>query len=302
MSPPTLSWLELLLVISFLTRGNPDYGNDDFSLTQIYDPPCRLCFSQLDAQINYWLSKARRNTHKMCTHLQLHVFKFPCFGKYLLRTHDLPADSFVQMALQLAFYRLHEELPAQYESAHLRIFKHGRTEAIRSTSNQSAAFIAAMTDNISSLSNRVSCLRTALNYHQEQSGLANHGFGVDRHMFGLKQMAIECGKPVPDFFYSKGYIQSQQYRINSVQLTTTHDAFMAIGPYTSDGYGCAYTPRQHDIIFAISSWKHKPKICSHKFGQEIERALVDMAQLILEAKCSNDTQEDSDCVKIENTF
>lgn len=297
-----LSWLELLLVISFLTRGNPDYGTDDFSITQIHEPPCRLCFSQLDAPLNCWLTTARRNNHKLCSHLQLHVFKFPYFGKYLLRTNTFPPDSFVQMALQLAFYRLHDELPAQYESAHLRIFKCGRTETIRTTSNQSAAFLAAMADSTSSDDNRIRYLRIAVNYHHEQTKLAYHGYGVDSHMFGLKQMALEYGKPVPDFFYSKGYIISQQYRIHSAQLATTNDAFMVIGPKTPDGYGCAYTPREHDITFAISSWKHKSNICSRSYGQAIEQALTDMAKLFLRTQGSNALDKYSDCIKVENTF
>lgn len=248
----------------------------------IYEPPCRLCFSQIDVTLNGCLATARKNIHKICARLQLHVFKFPCFGKYLIRTHGLPPDSFIQMALQLAFYRLHQELPAQCELTHLRIFKCGRTEAIRTTSNQSAAFVATMTDNSSSLASRVTCLRVAVFYHQVQAELANQGCGVDRHMFGLKQMALEAGIPLPKFFYSKGYIRSQQFRIHSAQLATSNDAFMAIGPHTSDGYGCSYNSREHDIIFAISSWNHKSKICSRRYGQAIEKALVDMAQLMLE--------------------
>ncbi|KAA0203613.1 hypothetical protein HAZT_HAZT010619, partial [Hyalella azteca] len=55
-------------------------------------------------------------------------------------------DSFIQMAIQLAFYRVHGEPAAHYESASTRMFAGGRTETIRSCSEESAAFCAAALD------------------------------------------------------------------------------------------------------------------------------------------------------------
>ena len=55
-------------------------------------------------------------------------------------------DSFIQQALQLAWYRDQGYVTATYESASTRGFLHGRTETIRSVTSESRAFVKAMLD------------------------------------------------------------------------------------------------------------------------------------------------------------
>ena len=52
----------------------------------------------------------------------------------------------IQMALQLAYYRLHQKLVLTYESATTRLYFHGRTETIRPVSEQSVAFVRMFDD------------------------------------------------------------------------------------------------------------------------------------------------------------
>ena len=58
----------------------------------------------------------------------------------------LSPDAFIQMALQLAWYRMRGEFTATYETALTRLFKHGRTETIRTLSTDSRAWVLAMAD------------------------------------------------------------------------------------------------------------------------------------------------------------
>ena len=46
----------------------------------------------------------------------------------------LSGDGLMQMAMQLAHYKLHGNMVSTYESANHAAFKHGRTETIRSAS------------------------------------------------------------------------------------------------------------------------------------------------------------------------
>jgi carnitine O-acetyltransferase len=55
-------------------------------------------------------------------------------------------DATVQMALQLAFYRIHGRPCPTYESASTRLFLHGRTETVRSCSIESLAFTKGFDD------------------------------------------------------------------------------------------------------------------------------------------------------------
>jgi carnitine O-acetyltransferase len=50
-------------------------------------------------------------------------------------------DAYIQLVLQLAYYRMYKKPTAVYESASTRFFLHGRTETGRSMSNESLAFI-----------------------------------------------------------------------------------------------------------------------------------------------------------------
>ena len=51
-------------------------------------------------------------------------------------------DGFIQAALQLAYYRdSNGRLPLTYESSMTRLYLHGRTETVRSMTQESVAFI-----------------------------------------------------------------------------------------------------------------------------------------------------------------
>ena len=52
----------------------------------------------------------------------------------------------IQMALQLAYYRLHQKLVLTYESATTRLYYQGRTETIRPVSEHSVAFVRSFDD------------------------------------------------------------------------------------------------------------------------------------------------------------
>jgi len=64
----------------------------------------------------------------------------------LLTIAKVSPDSFIQQALQLAWYRDQGYVTATYESASTRGFLHGRTETIRSVTTDSRVFVRAMLD------------------------------------------------------------------------------------------------------------------------------------------------------------
>jgi carnitine O-palmitoyltransferase 1 len=53
-------------------------------------------------------------------------------------------DGFIQMAIQLAFYREHKQFCLTYEASMMRLFRDGRTETVRPVTQQSCAFVKAM--------------------------------------------------------------------------------------------------------------------------------------------------------------
>ncbi|XP_064554014.1 carnitine O-acetyltransferase-like [Drosophila montana] len=257
---------------------NPEYGKDSHT-TDPAELVEHLSFAEVDECVGFWLTAAKLNIKEITRRLKLHAFQFDCYGKSFIKSHGLAPDSFVQMALQLAFYRQHKKLPVQHGSAHLRIFKNGRSEVIRSTSTESSNFVLTMVSENATPRASWLAMRTAVDAHRHQTMLAHQGRGVDRHLFGLKQMALEHGKPLPYFFNSAGYLRSKNFRIVSSHLTTPHDSFMAYGPLNSEGYGCCYNLRDNDITFAISGWDENPDISVARYCSAIESALTDMGHL-----------------------
>lgn len=64
----------------------------------------------------------------------------------MLKPHPPPSLSLTQMAMQLAYYRVHKKVVLTYESATTRLYYQGRTETIRPVSDLSVAFVKAMDD------------------------------------------------------------------------------------------------------------------------------------------------------------
>ena len=58
----------------------------------------------------------------------LNVNVYRGYGSSLMKSSKFSPDAFVQMAVQLASYRLFGESVGTYEASQVRTFKHGRTE------------------------------------------------------------------------------------------------------------------------------------------------------------------------------
>ncbi|XP_020806608.1 carnitine O-acetyltransferase-like isoform X1 [Drosophila serrata] len=244
-------------------------------------PTGKIQFCKPNDRIGQCLNIAQQNLDELAKSLQIKVLKFDKFGKEFIKKQRLGPDSFIQIALQLAFFKMHSEPAAQYESAHLRIFEGGRTETIRSCSNESVSFCRAMQNN--SKASKEECadkLRKAVMSHQMYAKLALQGKGVDRHLLGLKVMAMENNLPIPEFYSSPGFVKSSHFRMSTSQVATKYNAFMGYGPAVDDGYACCYNPRDNDIILAISAWRHCNVTDLLNFKQTLEQSFHEMKDLL----------------------
>lgn len=101
----------------------------------------------------------------LVTDLEMRGFSFPTFGKEFIKRHKFSPDSFFQMAIQLAFYRIHQTPGGHYESGGLRVFSEGRTDIIRSCSEESVDFAKKMSDGASDLGERYEAMTKAIQAH-----------------------------------------------------------------------------------------------------------------------------------------
>ncbi|XP_069194964.1 carnitine O-acetyltransferase isoform X1 [Procambarus clarkii] len=243
--------------------------------------PQRLMFN-IGPDIKQDIEDAKIALESLVGDLEMTCFKFSGFGKNFIKSQKLSPDSFLQMAIQLAFYRIHHEPGAHYESASTRKFHHGRTETIRSCSVESVAFAKAMLNEALPNSEKVAALRTAIEAHKTYARHAVNAFGVDRHLLGLKLAAIEAGMDVPTLFMDVGYLRSSHMRLSTSQVPARCDAFMCFGPLVPDGYGCCYNPREDAVFFGTSAFNSSPETDSATFRNALEQSLMDMQTVLLQ--------------------
>ncbi|KAM7305898.1 carnitine O-acetyltransferase-like [Ixodes scapularis] len=103
--------------------------------------------------------------------LDVLIYKFQNYGKDFVKSRNMSPDSFVQMALQLAFYKIHNVPCAMYESVSTREFLHGRTEGVRGTSSQSLNFCRTFESPHSTREQKEHSLRKAVAKHKHDANL-----------------------------------------------------------------------------------------------------------------------------------
>jgi hypothetical protein len=137
------------LDVEFRANGGPIVGIA--TPPERLPPPAALEW-KLDTPSLQAVELASSNGFKLARSIDLKLLLWPHFGKGLMKRYGLVPDFFVQMAIQLAYRRLHGRCVATYETAQTRLFYHGRTETIRVCSEQSVSFCAKMLDPAESVS------------------------------------------------------------------------------------------------------------------------------------------------------
>ncbi|XP_055907676.1 carnitine O-acetyltransferase-like isoform X2 [Eupeodes corollae] len=271
----------IALMVDYIVKNLDDKKMFEGAETKNFEPSKKLELKSSPA-VDQHMKAAQTNLDKLAEDLHLNVLHFKEYGKGFLKQQKLSPDSFIQMALQYAFYKMHKVPGAAYESAHLRIFRNGRTETIRSCSNESMAFAKVMTEpNPDEL--RVKLLRKAVNVHREYTTMALQGRGVDRHLFGLKLMALENNLPIPEFYSLPAFTRSNHFRLSTSQVASINEAFMCYGPMYHDGYACCYNPRENDIIFSLAAWRSNQETCADRFGVSLQESLNEMMGVLCRA-------------------
>ncbi|XP_033273064.1 carnitine O-palmitoyltransferase 1, brain isoform isoform X3 [Orcinus orca] len=219
-------------------------GHPDLSLPQ----PQRLHWDLPD-KIHLSISLALRGAKTLSGNIDCHVFPFSHFGKSFIKRWHLSSDSFVQMALQLAYFR---------DPQCLALF------------------------------------RLAVDKHQALLKAAMSGQGVDRHLFALYIVSqfLHLQSPFLDQVHSEQWqLATSQIPVQQIHLFDVHSypdcvsSGGGFGPADDHGYGVSYIFTGDDVItFHISSKKSSTRTDSHRLGQHIEDALLDVAALFQEGQ------------------
>ncbi|KAI5864264.1 choline/Carnitine O-acyltransferase [Durotheca rogersii] len=109
---------------------------------------------------------------------------FNGYGKNYITSAGFSPDAFVQMAFQAAYYGLYGRVECTYEPAMTKAYLRGRTEAVRTVSEESVNFVQTFwADNPAEL--KVEALRKACQQHVNSTRECSKGRGCDRHLYAL---------------------------------------------------------------------------------------------------------------------
>jgi carnitine O-acetyltransferase len=115
---------------------------------------------------------------------EFETLDFMAYGKNFITSMGFSPDAFVQMAFQAAYYGLYGRMESMYEPAMTKMYYHGRTEAIRQVTHESAAFVRTFWGE-NPAAQKIELLRKACEKHTATTKECAKAQGQDRHLYAL---------------------------------------------------------------------------------------------------------------------
>lgn len=261
------------------------------------NPPAKLNWVLESDNIKH-IEEAATAIDCLVNDLDFKVYRFDSYGRDFMKTCGLSPDAFIQLALQLAYYRLHGKLTATYESASLTRFLQGRVDCIRSASPEALRWVKTMiqpnddyqtgnkkvTFHLISTEEKLKLWKEAATQQMNETKDNILGRGMDLHLLGLREASKEtsptASHPLPKIFTDQSFSLANKFLLSTSQVCTTGDSFMGYGPVEPDGYGCSYNPKSDHVIFCISAFWSSKVTSACKFAQSLEESLNAMYNLL----------------------
>lgn len=232
------------------------------SVTEFHDekktaPQYTELVFEVDPFIQSQIQKEKKAFKQVTESLSINVWQFHGFGKEEIKAYGMSPDAFVQMLIQLAYYKYTGTVRPTYESASTRMYFKGRTETCRSVSEESLQFVRDWENTSKSGAEKIASLRSAINSHVRYVKVASKGLGVDRHLLGLTKM-LRDGEKIPDIFKNPMYTYSQHWFLSTSQLSSNEFNGYGWSPVVPEGFGLAYMINPHWLHVNITAFKNNP--------------------------------------------
>ncbi|XP_055951859.1 carnitine O-palmitoyltransferase 1, liver isoform-like isoform X1 [Argiope bruennichi] len=279
---------EFCLCQEFNSNPYTEEGNCIGEIKNNIFPPSRLKWD-FSSEIVELIDNCRESAQRAINDVDLRLLMHDAYGKGFMKKCRVSPDAYIQMALQLAYYRDSRKFSLTYEASMTRLFREGRTETVRPVTMESCEFVKSMLDSKATNEKRIELLRKACDRHQRGYQNAMCGKGIDRHLFCLYVVAKYLNVESP--FLNE--VLSEPWRLSTSQTPHGQTDMMNLkknphhisagggfGPVADDGYGVSYIIAGEDIVFFhISSKISSPETDSERFRRNIAEALADMRNI-----------------------
>ncbi|KAG9244198.1 acyltransferase ChoActase/COT/CPT [Calycina marina] len=255
------------------------FGNKlDFSDPSIRSslPDPTIVKFHITKEVQAEIERATKDFNEVIGAHELRVQAYQGYGKGLIKKFKCSPDAYVQMVIQLAYFKMYGKNRPTYESAATRRFQKGRTETCRSVSAESVAFCNATADPDVTPEATAKLFHAACKAHVSYINAALDGKGVDRHLFGLKKL-LGPGEELPAIYKDPAFSYSSTWRISSSQLSSEWFNGYGWSQVVDDGWGLAYMINENSIQWNVVS----KGLGSERMSFYLNEAAGDVRDLLL---------------------
>lgn len=172
-----------------------------------------------------------------------------------------------------------KQLPT-HEAASTRKYFNGRTETVRSVSIASANFVNIWENPRSTDDERIQALMDSASYHSSYVKMASEGHGIDRHLFGLKNMLKEFDQ-VPALFQDPLFKYASAGFISTSHSSSEYFDGYGRAQVNDNGFGLAYMLNDEWLHINIINKPSKSKLSADRLHYYLSQAADEVADTLI---------------------
>lgn len=277
---------------SIWNSNNDNDTSNNKKISNLIQPPRKLEWN-LTNDLSLSLRFAETRLSDLIHQNEFSTLVYNKFGMERIKKMGMSPDAFIQMSFQLTYYSLYGKVECTYEPAMTKKFLHGRTEAIRSVSNESNEFVTKFLQKDIDAKTKIQLLKNACKKHSTRTRECSNGLGQDRHLYALfciwKRYFSETNnitssdseedsesdtstinfnnlpetcesvnelKEIPSIFSDEGWDKLNTTIISTSNCGNPSLKIFGFGPVSENGFGLGYIIKDNKISICASS-KHR---------------------------------------------
>ncbi|KAI0181966.1 choline/Carnitine O-acyltransferase [Hypoxylon sp. FL1284] len=215
----------------------------------------------MSPELNIAVRFAETRLADLISQNEFECLDFSGYGKNYITSAGFSPDAFVQMAFQAAYYGLYGRIECTYEPSMTKAYLHGRTEAIRTVSDESVNFVQLFWAD-GPAEEKIEVLRKACQLHVNSTRECSKGRGCDRHLYALfcvwqRYLDAEGSRSPSSAGYSSPVENGSEQ--DSVAGSFGQDSTLAMtdggrSRQRGDSVNSRYADSQVPAIFADNGW------------------------------------------------